>query len=297
LKIEKPIDILVQRRGAIGDVIMTTGVVRELKRRYGSNANIDVATDCAEVYRNNPHIRNIFPVDQIPGSTNWQMYINLDDAYEDNPENHYLDSYFYQAFGSTTLNQSVELFPTDADQAQVLEFRTSNDLLDKYIVIHMRRWNWEFKNISPSVWYSVFEKLFTERTDFKIVCVGGNTDLFVEHPLFVDARQIFNSQQIKHLCDTACAFVGVDSGPFHCAAASSTHVVALLTHLLPERIIPHRNYEIGKNCTAIKTLEDCAGCNDRQARPIRRIVCEKGTHPCKDNFDTDAITTAILNTL
>ena len=57
MKLEQPINILVQRRAAIGDVIMTTGIVRELKRRYGNNANVDVATDFAEAYRNNPNIQ------------------------------------------------------------------------------------------------------------------------------------------------------------------------------------------------------------------------------------------------
>ena len=78
MKLERPINILVQRRAAIGDVIMSTAVVRELKLKYGPNTNIDVATDFAEVYRNNPHIRNIFPVDQIPNVAGWDIYINLD---------------------------------------------------------------------------------------------------------------------------------------------------------------------------------------------------------------------------
>ena len=91
MKLEKPIDILVQRRAAIGDVIMTTGVVRELKRKYGTNANIDIATDFAEPYRNNPHIRNIFPVQQLPDvKDRWDIYYNLDDAYESNPTEHYV---------------------------------------------------------------------------------------------------------------------------------------------------------------------------------------------------------------
>ena len=87
-----------QRRAAIGDTMMTTGIVRELKKRYESNANIDIATDCAEVYRNNPHIRNIFPVDQIPAvNGRYEQYINLDLSYEMNPENSLIDSMFYRA--------------------------------------------------------------------------------------------------------------------------------------------------------------------------------------------------------
>ena len=102
---------------AIGDVIMTTGVVRELKRRYGADANIDIATDFAEPFRNNPNIRNIFPVDQVPDvKDRWDLYYNLDNAYELNPTEHYVKNYFYRVFGDINLNRSVELFPTDEDK-------------------------------------------------------------------------------------------------------------------------------------------------------------------------------------
>jgi ADP-heptose:LPS heptosyltransferase len=298
MKLEQPIDILVQRRAAIGDVIMSTAVVRELKRKYGVNANIDVATDFAEVYRNNPHIRNIIPVDQIPDVRGWDIYINLDNAYEFNPTQHYQLNYMYKAFGKNylNLNSAVELFSSPEDQTAVAEFQQQHEL-DQYIVVHMRNWYWTAKNISMEVWLDVYTKIFEQTADFKIVCVGGPTDNFVEHPLFVDARAKFNNQQLKLLCNDARAFVGVDSGPYWCAAASTTHIIALLTHLRPEVIVPIRNWEDGKNALAIQTLEDCRGCNDIQQRPVNKLVCKKVTTPCNNNFDTAAIAQAILDIL
>ena len=115
MKLEKPINILVHRRAAIGDVIMTTGLVRELKTRYGTDSKIFVSTECPEIYQNNPHILGCVE----PGSVDvskFDIYINLDDAYELNPDNHYIDSYFYRAFGYTDMNQRPELFPNDEDQ-------------------------------------------------------------------------------------------------------------------------------------------------------------------------------------
>ena len=147
MNLEQPINILVQRRAAIGDVIMSTGIVRELKKLYGENANIDVATDFAEPYRNNPHIRNIFPVDQIPDPRNWDLYYNLDDAYELNPTEHYVSNYFYRVFADTTKNMSVELFPTDEDYRAVdkdIKEITANGY--SYIVVHLRNWHWTAKN-------------------------------------------------------------------------------------------------------------------------------------------------------
>ncbi|HET8688298.1 MAG TPA: glycosyltransferase family 9 protein [Methanosarcina sp.] len=277
---------------------MTTGVIRELKQKFGKNANIDVATDYQEAYRNNPHIRNIFAVDMVGRFIqNYHHYINLDNAYEANPLNHYVDSYFYRAFGAHhEMNQSVELFPDDNDMAKV--DADLKEIGKKFIVVHLRNWHWTAKNISMEVWFDVFAQIFGERTDFKVVTVGGQTDHYIEgHPLFFDARDRYNNQQLKYLCDHAACFVGVDSGPFQCAAASKTHIIALLTHLKPERILPYRCWERGYNCTAIQTREDCAGCNDVQERPVRQLVCSKQNTPCVNNFDATAISQEILKQL
>ena len=119
MNIQYPTKILVQRRSAIGDVIMSTAVVRELNHRYGDNAVIDIATDCFEVYRNNPRVRNIIPTDSADPKA-YDIYVNLDDAYELNPKNHYIDSYLFRAFGHNDVSRQVELFPSKEDH-EVIE--------------------------------------------------------------------------------------------------------------------------------------------------------------------------------
>ena len=290
LNIERPQQILVRRRAALGDVIMSTGVVRELKNRY--TCEIDVATEFPNVYDNNPHVRAIYHTNAMPNPTNYDLYINLDDAYEHNPVNHYLDSYFYRAFGTSAIeNKAPELFANEVDIKTVNTFLQDNQL-DNYIVIHIRQWYWPLKNMSWDTWYAVFERLFGERTDFKIVCVGSAQDGSVEHPLFVDARERLNVQQQKLLMDQARCFVGIDSGPYHIAVASKVHIVSLHTHLLPERIAPqHKPY------TAIKSAVDCVGCNDTQQRPVSQVVCKYGDFRCSDSFSADRIATNILEIL
>lgn len=296
LTLERPLNILLLRTAAIGDVIMSTGVVRELKKRYGNNANIDVVTERLGVFRNNPHVRSVMHPSSDIDLNNYDVYINLDDSYEYNPLIHYVDNYFYQAFGSIDMDKSTELFPSDEDKALV--DADLKEIGDKFIVVHMRNWHWPAKNISMDVWFDVYAKLFEQRADFKVVTVGGPTDHFItEHPLFVDVRTKYNDQQLKYLCDKAACFVGIDSGPYWAASASKTHIVALLTHLHPDRILPHRNLTLGGNCTAIQSQESCAGCNDKQARPVRQLVCEKQTFPCSGNFNSDAIAKAILEQL
>ena len=295
MNIERPQQILVRRRAALGDVIMSTGVVRELKRKY--NCEIDIATEFPNVFDNNPHVRAIYHTEAMPEVKNYDLYINLDDAYEHNPVNHYVDSYFYRAFGTSDVdNKSVELFASELDQAVVDAFIENNEL-DNFIVIHIRQWHWALKNMAWETWFAVFERLFTERTDFKIVCVGSAADGFVQHPLFVDARDLLNIQQQKLLMDHARCFVGIDSGPFHVAGASRTHIIALQTHLRPERILPYRREMFAYNTTAIMSAVDCVGCNDDQARPVRQVVCKHGDYRCKDSFDAERIASNILEIL
>ena len=290
MNIEKPIQILVRRRAALGDVIMTTGVIRELKKRY--RCDIDIATEFPNVFDNNSNVRAIYHTSAMPDSSSYDLYINLDDSYENNPRNHYLDSYFYRAFGTSDVdNKNPEIFVNEFDIDTITAFFQDNEL-DNYIVVHIRQWYWELKNMSWDTWYSVFEKLFTERTDFKIVCVGTSQDGFVEHPLFVDARDKLSVQQQKLLMDNAKCFVGIDSGPYHIATSSEIPMVTLHTHLRPERIYP-------KNKTSIAILSDvdCLGCNDVQPRPIRQVICKHGDFRCKDNFDADKIARSILEFL
>ena len=290
LNIERPQQILVRRRAALGDVIMSTGVVRELKRRY--DCVIDVATEFPNVYANNPNVRAIFHTSAMPDPAAYDLYVNLDDAYEHNPLNHYIDSYFYRAFGTSAVaNKSVELFPNEFDHDTVDAFVKDNEL-DNYIVIHIRQWHWPLKNMSWDTWYTVFERLFTHRTDFKIVCVGSKDDGYVEHPLFADAREKLNVQQQKLLMDHARCFVGIDSGPYHIAAASDTHIISLHTHLLPERIVPKN-----KLVTPILASVDCVGCNDHQQRPVSQVICKHGDFRCSTSFDADRIANNILEIL
>jgi ADP-heptose:LPS heptosyltransferase len=290
MKIEKAQNILVRRRAALGDVIMSTGVVRELKKRY--NCLIDVATEFPNVYDNNPNVRAIYHTSAMPDPSTYDLYINLDDSYENNPLNHYLDSYFYRAFGASTVdNQEPELFTSDQDVEVINTFFSDNDI-DDYIVVHIRQWYWPLKNMSWDTWYSVFERLFSTRTDFKIVCVGTVQDGYVEHPLFVDARDKLSVQQQKLLMDHARCFVGIDSGPYHIASASATTIISLHTHLLPDRILPKN-----KNAVPILSNVDCVGCNDYQQRPVSQVICKHGDFRCKDNFSAEKIANNILELL
>ena len=274
---------------------MSTVVVRELYKRYDGHCAITVETEFPLVYKNNPYIVDLRNWGEC-NPADYEIVINLDDAYELNPDNHFIDSMLYRAFGNdiANLNRAPDLHADDSDRntvdADVKE-------LGPFFAVHMRNWHWALKNIDVDTWCDIFAKVFEKRTDTKILCIGGPTDIHLDHPLIIDARAKYTPQQLAYLLNSAKCFVGIDSGPFQIAGASSTHVIGLLTHNPPENIMPIRRLDPGWHTTAIQADIDCVGCNVNQARPVRGIDCIHGDFRCNKMWNTQRIADAILEQL
>ncbi len=295
MKLENPMKVLVRRRAALGDVVISTGIVRELHNRYGENAVIDVATQHPQVFDNNPYIRNVIAISEANDSAvnlkQYDVVYNLDDTYELNPEGHFADNYFYRVFGDTEVDKSMELYIDQNSEAKVDEFVSA--IGGKFISMHMRNWYWDLKNIKLEVWLDVVNQLYKEYPDLKIVAVGGETDYCMELPHMVDARALFTPGELCYLMDHAQCFVGIDSAPFHIAGSSETGIVALLSHMYPNKVLPYRNGILGNRCEVVQADVSCVGCHSRQARPVRQIVCERGDFACNRMWDTAKIVDAI----
>jgi ADP-heptose:LPS heptosyltransferase len=296
MKIEIPTTILIKRRAALGDVVMTTGVVRELHRHHDGRCRITVETEHPLVYKNNPYISDLRNWGEC-NPVDYDVVYNLDDAYELNPDNHFVTSMFWRVFADRTtgMNQAPDLHP-DAQDREIVDKDIKN-LEAPFFAVHMRQWHWPLKNIDIDIWADIFAQVFKQRTDVKIVTVGGPTDYSLEHPLIFNANARYTPQQLKYLLDHARCFVGIDSGPFQIAGASNTHVIGLLTHNPPEHIMPIRKLDPTWNWTAIQANIDCVGCNVRQQRPVRQVNCQHGDFRCNRLWDTERIATTILEQL
>ena len=97
--------VLVHRAMALGDVILTTPIVRELFK--GGDVDIDVSTNYAVVYKNNPYIVDLRNWGEC-NPADYDIVYNLDDAYEANPANHFVRSMFYRVFGSNLGGKTCE---------------------------------------------------------------------------------------------------------------------------------------------------------------------------------------------
>lgn len=297
LRIDQPIRILVDRRRALGDVIMITPVLRELRRRYGQLAFIQVVTDEVNALKNNPHVSKVVMPTELTASDQWDLYVNLNDAYEVNVTSHYVDAYLYRAFGNDIagIDRSLALAATEDEKAAVELIK--KQIGGKYIVVHMRRWAWESKNISADTWSQLVAWLGSAHPGIKIVSIGAGHDLRVpsDQPArFVDLNDRLSLGELHHLIAGAAAFVGGDSAPYHIACATSTPIVALLSHIAPKQILPWRDGIFGKDVHVVQPNVACVGCYARQATPVRQIICENTDQwACSRSFDCGKITRAL----
>lgn len=303
LQIDRPIRILVDRRKAVGDVIMITPVLRELRKRYGSSAFIQVVTEETIVLENNTDINAVVNPSNMKAEDPWDLYVNLNDAYEYNVQSHYVDTYLYRAFGNNIdhIDRSLVLETTDEERQAVDE--AIEDIGGPYVVFHMRRWAWENKNMDPTMWTMVMAWLEANYPDMRMITVGSQYDMKMpagEGSRYIDLVDQLSLGEIRHLISNAQAFVGGDSGPYHVAATTNTPIVALLSHLAPEQILPWRDGEFGKNVHVVQSQVPCVGCYARQTPPVRVLTCEQPKDKewlCNRSFDFQEITQALIQAI
>lgn len=306
----KPVKILVKRMGAIGDVLMCTPVIMELHMAHtlpnkdGSgiedvSPEITVITDHMEIFLNNPHVTNVLPSSEYLDADAlkaYDIYINLDDAYEYANFPNYSTALYYRAFGCVP-DRNYDPIPilnySEIDSEFVDSILEENDVSDQYIVVHMRNWHWGAKNISMNVWNSVFEKLYDSRIDFNVICVGGGTDFSLDAPpLVYDMRGKFTPHQLKYLIEKSICFVGPDSLPYHCAVGTGK-AIGLFTHIDENTLYGYPSV-FGVDRYAVETKATCRNCYFRQETPVRQIKCDTNDFRCTEEFDTDAIAKLVL---
>ena len=304
LKIDKPTRILVDRRKAVGDVLMITPVLRELRRRY-SDAFIQVVTEETIVLENNPDIDAVISPSEMKATDPWDLYINLNDAYESNITSHYVEAYLYRAFGKDidSIDRSLTLITTD-DERDAVNEAVEQFVNKRYAVFHMRRFAWENKNVDPKTWTMLLAWLEAAYPDLTLVTVGAQYDMRMpgtQGPRYVDLVEQLSLGEIRHLIAGAEFFIGGDSGPYHIAATTDTPIVALLSHLAPEQILPWRDGEFGKNVHVVKSKVPCTGCYSRQVAPVRFLTCEQTEKDdqwmCNRMFDFAEITQELSSIL
>jgi ADP-heptose:LPS heptosyltransferase len=280
--------ILVNRLGALGDVLLTTPIVRKLFKDRDGYCEIGVRTLHPEVFLNNPWVHRVYPGNERLPINNFDVVFNLNLVYERNPARHILDAYGFYAFGDMAFDRRCELFPGDADRA------FSEDIArrwpDGYVVVHMRRILQKSRNLPEEFWRSLVGGVLAN-TQLGVVQVGAASELaFGGDDRLLDLRGGLSIHRLREVVQRAKCFVGVDSAPFHVAATTATPLVAFFTTARAEYRKPFRDRGPFK---ALVPAIDCYGCQERLPLGSTMVSCFRGDEECVNRFDWQAAVAAI----
>jgi ADP-heptose:LPS heptosyltransferase len=285
--------ILLIRHGALGDVIWTTPIVRQIWRDHGGDCLIDVLTLKTEVFQGSPWVNTIMTPETFDRrQALYDKTINLDLAYEKYPSMHLLAAYAKFSHGSIEAVSALEpeLFETRQDQASI-QRRIGTEIDGPFLVLHMRRDTWPSRNLNIDKWRAIVDEILSA-TDLKIVQVGSPNEVCFDG----DARLLnwmgqLSLQQLKVLIAEAQLYLGIDSGTLHVAACTQTPIVAMFTSC-------HHTYRepLGRDKSQFFPIPadiECYGCQSRMPPPVTGVVCARGDVACIESFVPEKIGRAI----
>lgn len=242
--------IVVKRMAAIGDVVLTTPIVRQLKIE-NPRSPIHVWTMFPEIFRGNPNVASAFK--EMPRFEIHPRIINLDMAYENLVMCPILEAY-ERASGVAT-DGKTEIFV--------------NGFSSKYehsICIHAGPTTWRGKNWEPENWKSVVRWIQSE-TSFKVVAVGSTP---VPFSVDTDLCGKLSIHDTCALLKDSKLLITLDSAPLHFAQAVACPVLGLFGATLPKMIVTR-----GSPAYWV------------QANPSIKCAGERHLHPGRTSFECD----------
>lgn len=297
---DKP-KFLVIRQLALGDVLLTTPIIRQLFIDHQGQCEIDLLTMKPEVFNHNPYIHRVFTpntFEEIKGP--YTRIINLDLAYENKPGMHIIDAYATVSHGSCDEieDKQPELFSSHADRQRAVSIQ-QQIIAGPYLVVHMRKDTWPSRNLPDQIWKKISD-LLLEHTELKIVQVGSSHEIaFDDHPRLINLLGQLNLQELYEIIQGAQCYLGIDSGTLHVAACTQTPIIAMFTSAHHRLRAP-----LGRAANApfipITPKLDCYGCQEHYSPPITGVICHRGdpyAPPCRDAFDLNDIRDALTKIL
>lgn len=220
--------LILKRKIAAGDVLLTTPILAALKRQH-PDRQLYVETDYPEVFRDNPNVTK--PAKQFHLPIHQATVIDLTMAYESRPNMNYMDAYA-QASG-IVLPKDAELrrpaiFPNEADRAFVLR-HLGNEL--RWCIINAGNpcgnRVWPLERYKPVIKH-------LHNIGFKVAQVGKVAGV---RGCDLDLTGKTTLHQLAALIDSCALFIGVDSLPLHLATATGSTAIGLFGVTLPERVL------------------------------------------------------------
>jgi ADP-heptose:LPS heptosyltransferase len=265
-------DILVNRMGSSGDVLVAAAVCPALKKKY-PDSRIYFATECHHPLHGNPSVDFVIKPDP---QREFDLVVTLDNAYESRQSENFLKCY---ADAAQVPLEDCELFmKTDP---------VNKPELTNYIVVHAGTSpGWVGRALEKGKWREIGIRL--NAAGYQIICVGNDVDYFV--PSDVDCRMKTTVGELATIIKDAKAFIGIDSFPFHVAQTMNTPAVVFFgsvdskTRILRDNVVP----------VVAKELP-CLGCHSRKTGLVYCTdVCETGDQECISRVSVDDLWKALL---
>jgi ADP-heptose:LPS heptosyltransferase len=270
--------ILIKRRAAIGDVLLLTPILRELKRQ-NAEAKIMVETICPEVLENNPDVFATTQQEQSPQYFHRTFDLNL--CYERQPKRHIITAYA-EACGldPAAIDWRLRYRPDKQGQVEAQRFSDGK----KVAVIHSGITDWPGRNWAPEKFQEVANLLAAE--GYKVALVGNHaTPQLKGATPFIDKRV----SEVYSLIEQADVFIGIDSFPMHLAQAALTPTVGIFGMIDPKyRLLPF------PFIAAVQAQNvGCLGCHHEQQPPRVSGECFRPTEMCMDQITVDQVMQAV----
>ena len=285
--------VLVKRNAAIGDVILTTPILRRLRELKGSDALIDIATACPIVYKNNPHVSNAMLTGDITNT--YDEIIDLDLCYERDSNRHIIDAFANRAIGDLDFDKRTELFWTEKDRNKVDRFISSLELdPDKCVVVHMAR-TWKNRTWFPDAWEDTLRRLVDR--GYTPIIIGARTDFTFRMEGVYSLFGSLSIHEVAYLTHKCGCFVANDSGMLHVAGTTDTPIVGIFTCAKGEFRLPYRNGKYGGNCICLKPDLPCYGCLHKARKATIHINCDRNDYACLKQITPEKVVDAVSQLL
>ncbi|MDR2880426.1 MAG: tetratricopeptide repeat protein, partial [Azoarcus sp.] len=275
-------NIILQRLWAMGDVIWTTPILREL-RRYYPHYNLLVLTRKTEVFMHNPDA-DLVVNDQYEPLPD-DLLIDLDWTYESRRELHILHAYA-EASGLPVTSAQPVLCPTKGEfhfSATLILHYFQHQKIKRLIAVHMAA-NSPNRIWPKAHWKRFITNLLEQDKKLGIVILGHGNDFSAadigfsaDHRVLCLARRLslMHTAAVLSLCDL---LVAPDSGVLHIAAAVSVPYLGLFSMAVPETRLP---FTTGSR--AIWANIECRGCLQNIA-PRDSVRCPHGNPECMEQI-------------
>lgn len=271
--------IVVKRLGAIGDVLLTTGIVRKLKRKFPLY-DVNVQTVCESVFRGNPFVSNVSrePFAKV------DMMFDLDMAYERSPKMPVVEAYHRAVFGDDPLTDfTPEMFSNINDVASLNSKLPPNFFNGAVAVIHMTV-SWPNRTWQRQKWLRVIDNIVSRGGKVAVVGASGDFKPDTKNDV-LNLTDRLNIHEIRELVAKSDVFIGMDSGLLHVAMTTEVPVIGLFTCANPV----YRMVERKAQSVALIPKVPCRFCLHDEKPPVTFVGCARGNYQCLNDITVNDV--------